>query len=102
MIPASLTRNPLGVGGWGHAGRNDRGREKERKDGEEEQVRGEKVWMKAREECAKQHLPRRKGGDGCGCKREKAFPNNICNECNICRRRVRREGDAIMDGFMVV
>lgn len=68
---------------------------------EGEQVKG-KMWRKARKECTKQHLQRRRRGDGCGCKREEAFPNNICNECNICRGRARREEGAIMDGLMMV
>lgn len=63
---------------------------------------GKAVWMKASKECTKQHLQRRRGGDGCGCKREKAFPNNICNERNICGRRARREEGAIVDGLMMV
>lgn len=61
---------------------------------------GGELWMKVRKECAKQHLQRRRG-DGCGCKREKAFPNNICTECNICRRRARWEEDAVLDDLMM-
>lgn len=65
----------------------------------EEQVKwGEKGLV--RKECAKQHLQRRRG-DGCGCKREKAFPNNICTKCNICRRRARWEEDAVLDDLMM-
>lgn len=74
------------------------------KRGEEEQVkRGQGrggVWMKVRKECAKQHLQRRRG-EGCGYKREKAFPNNICTECNICQRRARWEEDAVLDDLMM-